>query len=198
MTCASLLELVDAVRDTLAAEGVAATVVYGRREPAKQINGVGAGRVAFVRGDDGGAAGDLKPPRSPGGYPARTLWRWHEHARVYVRAYDATQPEDEAAQYAATRVLLQWVVRSIHEAAFGKYAIGAPRWVESAVERQRGEELVFQLALETELMAIDWPGTPGGELAAQGSNSIVTGGGVVPSTEVPIDETVTPGCACAG
>jgi hypothetical protein len=117
---------------------------------------------------------------------------------VYVRAYDAEHPEDEAAQYAATRALLQWVTRAIHEAAFGKYVLGSPKWVESALERQRGEELVVPLVLETELMAIDWPGSPGGDLTAQGANSIVTGGGVVPPSGLPIDETVTPGCASAG
>jgi hypothetical protein len=143
-----LLALFDNVKQNLADQGVTANVVFGRREPTKQINqGPGrANRVVFAPGDDSGSLGEYAAARDPGRNP-RPLRSWDLRCRVFVWAYDGDAPQDEYAQFSALLDLHDAVIRAIYRDAVGQFQLSAPRLVADPVERRFGEEMVFELVL---------------------------------------------------
>lgn len=112
--CLVLSSVFEAAREILLVEdGGTMSVVFGWREPAKQINqGLGtANRVIFVPGNELriGAYGAAKyPGRNP-----RPMGSLVEQFTVYVWAYDSTAPNDELVQYRAWRLLHDAVVRAV-------------------------------------------------------------------------------------
>lgn len=144
-----ILLIFDEVAALFAAESTTASLVFGRREIAKQTNqGLGrANRVVFAPEDELGEYGSA---RAPGRNP-RPLATLAERVTVYVHAVDTSALNDERAQYTACRLLHDAVVRAILLASKTKaiadvpVKLGKPRWVGDNVERQFGAELAFTL-----------------------------------------------------
>lgn len=172
MTVFAVSLLYQDVVDRFADDELTANIVFGWREPAKQINqGPGrANRVCFVPGVDG-KAGDYGPARFPGtrndGSP-RHLATFHELVSVYVWAFDGDAPNDELKQYEACRDLHDSVVRAIYLSPNVKprqMALSDPKWLVDRKERRFGVELVFTIEIEGAIVdepsvGKDAPGIP--------------------------------------
>jgi hypothetical protein len=160
----SVEALVTAVRSSLLAAGVTATVAFGKREVGKQINqGVGrANRIVFAPGDEAGALGSYVPAVPGRNIQAtgvaqrripRALWDWNVALRVYVWAYDATLAEDELAQWGAMVELHDLTVEAIHTFCCGFYVIKSPRDPAKNIERRFGCETMFILEARIPVLA---------------------------------------------
>jgi hypothetical protein len=144
----ALEALYNAVVARFTAEGSPVLHTFGWREPNRQT---GAGnRVVWRPGDDGGNAGELGPPRNPGRNP-RPLATLREIVTIYIQGHDATsgKHENELAQWKATRLLYDAVVRAIYLAAHGTYEILSTAWEIDKNERRYGATLVLILAIES-------------------------------------------------
>lgn len=145
-------ELFEDVRDYFALQGYGSSVVFGWRETTKQSNqGAGrANRVVFVPGDESGKAGKMAPPKKEG--RRRQIATHKELFQVRVWGYDPAAPNDERAQYRATRALYDLVLNGIREAACGRHVLGDPTWTTSPVERVFGKELVVTVTLDVPVL----------------------------------------------
>lgn len=173
------------VKDRFALEGPTANVVFGKREPAKQINqGPGrANRVVFVPGDPAGKAGKYegaKIARVPlAERRIRSLGTLRELATVYCWAYDFDAPNDEAAQYEAARTLHDYVVRAIYRSpnvGHGSYTLLSPGWAQKSTERKFGAELFFLIEFEARILDLppDGPAEKTVQAEAEGPAEIAT------------------------
>lgn len=148
----ALPKLYDAVVARLAAEAPLvgdppapgppiATSYFGWREPAKQYPG---NRLVWVPGEPSGAIGEIVAPRMPGNrQTGRPFTNLEEKFHVFVTGYDAAAPTIERAQYVATRLLFDELVRCIHLAAFGNYAIKSASWVIDKKEFRAGATILL-------------------------------------------------------
>ncbi len=118
---------------------------FGWQEPAKHRAG---DRIVWVPGDPGGRAGDVAPPRSPGGNP-RPLATLNELVTVYVSSDDATAPESELAQYRATRTLFDLWYAVVRTTSPGVFRIEELFWDTSKNTRRRGTMLVCVLSVQS-------------------------------------------------
>lgn len=162
----ALLAIVDSVAARFEAESTTASVVFGKREPAKQINkGIG-GRVCFVPWPKG-KAGKFSSPRAPGRNP-RPLATLLEACAVYVQGWDAgpTNANDERAQYAACRLLFDATVRAIYLAAPGTVEFLEAEELGEAVERHFGRELRFDFTVQAMIPDVELD-TPAGSGTAR-------------------------------
>lgn len=133
--------------DTVALDPTATPVPqpFGWREPAKRT---GSMRIVWVPGDDeSGDVGELGPARNPGRNP-RSLATLRELFTVYIEAADITAPENERAQYTATRLLFDAWLRCVHLAARGTYSIESARWVNDKATRRYGATLRVLATIE--------------------------------------------------
>lgn len=137
--------LYDAVVARFTSEGVNAVNVFGWREPAKHVEG---NRVAWVPGDPSGKVGLTGPARNPGRNP-RPLATLHELFTVWITASDPTDPENERAQYKATRVLRDLWHRAVYKAAHGTFSIRDEEWDRKRTERQYGATLRVVVELQS-------------------------------------------------
>lgn len=129
---------------------------FGWREVAKR--GTPAPRIVWVPGDDAsGALGDIGGSRAPGRLPERPLATLHELLTVYVEGFDATGPEDERKQYAATRALFDSWYRAAYLAAHGTFALRSAGWVIDKLERRHGAAI--RVVLSVDAMIPDAPRT---------------------------------------
>ena len=101
-TYLALEKLFDDVVARFADEGTGVPNVFGWREP--KHRGGQQTRIVWVPGDPSGAAGELIGARKPGRNP-RSIDTLDEMFTVYVEARDATDLENELAQYKAARLL---------------------------------------------------------------------------------------------
>ena len=143
MNRSGLAALVEHVTGYVAARQPGTSVVYGKRERAKQTNqgDGGANRIAFKLVPKKPHA--LSGAKWPGGSPARSLVTWERLVEVSVWAADANDPNDETLQLQAVEDLLEVAVQAIHD--FGRADIVfldvTPN--EEPVERSFGVELVM-------------------------------------------------------
>lgn len=106
------------IREYFAAQGLGASVVFGRRAHPSRVNqGAGsANRVIIQPGDDGGRLGRIAPTHQPGPRDlgnndvARSLANWEALYTVFVWA--ASLSRGEEATFEAAEELFQWVVRA--------------------------------------------------------------------------------------
>lgn len=153
-----LIPLYDAMVANLTEYQVTAKVVFGRREPPKQLNqGTGrANRVVFEPGDPNGKAGTPEPVRHPGWNP-RPVGRIAEIATIYCWGYDRDHPGDESAHYAVARALYGQTYRALRNAAVGNLVFGPPEWIVDKTERFFGYECRFTVTFGTAILDENLP-----------------------------------------
>lgn len=153
-----LTPLYDSMVEKLAEYQLTAKIVFGRREPVKQLNqGTGrANRVVFEYGDPNGKAGTPEPLRHPGGNP-RPVGRLGELATIYCWGYDRDHANDERAHYAVARALFGQVYRALRNAGFGNLQFGAVEWVVDKTERFFGCECRFTVTFGTAILDENLP-----------------------------------------
>lgn len=132
----------------------AISVVFGRKEPAKQTNqGPGRGaRVVFMHGTPEGDAGGETAPRYPGATP-RAVKDQLEAFTVYVWGYDGAHANDEAVQHDACWTLFcRWRLE-VFKRAEGRVTIEAKRWVApDRPERAFGAELEVRCTIRSQVL----------------------------------------------
>lgn len=138
-------ELFQAVRDAFADNGGTASVVFGEREPSRQDNqGVGGASRIVVVPCEGDAIGDVQPGQEG------NIGALQAKAVIYVWASDPAAPEDEAAQYVATRALFGALFVFLWTASAGKIQFGKVTRVKM-LERLLGAEWKFTVSLRDDL-----------------------------------------------
>lgn len=108
---------------------------FGWREPARQLQSFT--RIVCYPGNPQGSAGEILPPRNPGDNP-RALANLSELCTWEITGNNTDAPENERAQYQATRELFCAWYRAVYLAAFGTYEIVSVDWVIDHNERRRG------------------------------------------------------------
>lgn len=138
--------LLRGVAEQFEADGAEVPQLFGWRKPPTRLEP--GQRVIWVPGDDeSGDLGELAPARHPGRNP-RPLATLRELFTVYLCAYDPTQPESEAAQYRAARLLWSSWYRAIHRTAYGTFRIQRARWFGDNHLRRNGATIRVLLTLE--------------------------------------------------
>lgn len=128
--------LYDSVAASFTENNINAENVFGWRTPAQYSSELP--RCAWVPGDDkSGTLGELGGARNPGQDP-RALAQLGELFTVYLTAADPRDPENELAQYRATRWLYEaWYV-AMYRAAHGTFKVRSQAWVTTKRERSYG------------------------------------------------------------
>lgn len=134
----ALEKLFDDVSARFASESTNAVNVFGWKAPAHQLT---SNRIAWVPGAPSGALGDDAPARNPGRNP-RPIATLLEQFHVVISASDGTAPEDERAQYHATRVLRDAWQRACYLAAHGTFGIKSQQWLVDKTQRRFGAAIV--------------------------------------------------------
>ena len=133
-----------AVEGPMLADAITPTPnVFGWRTPAQQL--VNSNRICWVPGDPAGGLGAFLPPISGSAQP-RSLGTVEELFFCDIIAADPTAPENERAQYEATRTLFDYWWRAIYHAAYaigagGQLGIVREEWLTEKTERRYGAVL---------------------------------------------------------
>lgn len=135
------------VTDASWSTGAVPLQTFGWREPFVVVDGT-ASRIVWVPGDDG-KLGDIEPARSPGRDP-RPLATIGELFTVHLFAVDASDPENEAKQYTAARLLLDAWLRAVSLAPFhGTVALRSASWVKPGATRSFGATIRVVASIES-------------------------------------------------
>lgn len=122
--------------------------LFGWRVPSQQLTT--GQRIVWVPGDPSGSAGEIAPPRNPGGNP-RSLGVLLEIFTVWITGIDGTDPENETAQYIATRSLYDAWYRAVYLAAVGTFSIKSTAWVVNRKERRHGATLCVVATVQAKI-----------------------------------------------
>lgn len=173
--------LYDSVVARFASEGpYGVAQPFGWRQHAQQHVGH---RIVWTPGNPMGAAGELAPPRNPGGIP-RTLATLLEHFYVVISAQDPLEPENELLQWRVTRQLYDYWLRAVYHAAHGTYDIRAQEWNTSKLERRFGTAIVVIGTIQSPVLDVGPDGTDGGVFAPADT------GAVIDNSELNVTETL--------
>jgi hypothetical protein len=174
--------LYDSVLTRFALEGPANVAQpFGWRQSAQQHVGH---RIVWTPGNPMGAAGELGPPRNPGGVP-RSLATLLEYFYVVISAQDPSAPEDEKLQWRVTRQLYDYWLRAVYLAAYGTYAIRAQEWNTSKLERRFGTAIVVIGTIQSPVLDVGPDGTDGSVFAPADTNAVIE------NSELNVTETLT-------
>ncbi len=137
--------LYDAVIARFALEGPVVSQLFGWREPSRAK--ISESRIVWIPGDPRGVVGALVPAAKIDS-PYRTLATLAELFTVELGAVDPSAPENERAQYHATRVLFDLWFRAAHHALPGRIQIQAMEWETRRTERRYGALLRVVVAVD--------------------------------------------------
>jgi hypothetical protein len=129
---------------------------FGWREPTKRGE---PNRIAWVPGDEGGLIGDVGGARYPGRVP-RPIANIVERFTVSIFGQDNSDPENELAQYHATRLLFDRWLAAVYRAAHGTFAIETARWADEAKERRFGAAIVVVATVDAMVPDLEDDDTP--------------------------------------
>lgn len=138
--------LYDAVRARFLAESVPVAMLFGWRTPFQQLET--GNRIVWVPGDPDGALGELLPPKYPGRNP-RALANLGELFYVEISAADVADPENERAQYQATRELFDTWLRAVQLAAHGTYRVVSAKWLTEKNDRRHGAAIRAVVSIQS-------------------------------------------------
>lgn len=176
--------LYDAVVDRFTADGTDCALAFGWRTPSYLK--VPGSRIVFVPGDDLGNMGELLPPRNqPHAItPGPALAALDEIFHVVISGEDLTAPEDERAQYTATRLLFDAFARACIRYAGNNIVWLGARWLIDRETRRAGAALLVTAAIDAAILDLPFPCLPtSGELERYPDGEI---------TVTLLDETETP------
>jgi len=121
-----------------AAESTAVPNVFGWQKPSHR--GGQQNRICWVPGDPSGAAGNVTSAHSPGGNP-RSIGTLTEQFTVYIEGRDFADPENELAQYKATRLLFDAWFRAAYLSVRNLLTIKSAAWMADRTTRRHGATL---------------------------------------------------------
>lgn len=117
---------------------------FGWREPTKHGE---ASRIAWVPGNESGAFGTIAAARYPGRSP-KPIANLPELFHVWIIGADTTDPENELAQYRATRLLYDRWLGAVYRNACGQFAVIDEHWDTDKKERRFGAALVVTATID--------------------------------------------------
>jgi hypothetical protein len=135
---------------------IAATVLVGWRQRAKQINQGPGGANRIVFDDDTGRSGKFSAATQPGRNP-RPLWNWERAIRMSVWAVDASDPSNELKQMTAAENLLEATLQGIHQVAYGQFHPLEITRTPSPIERVFGCEFLVTAELHSPVLDLGRP-----------------------------------------
>lgn len=141
----ALTYLFDNVVARFQEEGTHVPNLFGWQKPAQKL--VTGNRITWVPGDPNGALGAMLPAKYPGRNP-RPLMTIEELVTVEIQASDPSKPEDERAQYVATRLLYDAWLRAVYLAARGTFRIVTSSWLIEKKERRHGAAIRCVCAID--------------------------------------------------
>jgi hypothetical protein len=153
----ALENLYNLVTARFVAEGTAADQAFGWRE--KNLAVTSSARIVWIPGDASGSVGRMDPARNPGNNP-RSLMTLRELFTVVISAEDPGNPENELAQYKATRLLADAWFRAVYLAARGTYAFDRLDWLVTQKERRYGTALQVVGAIQAMVPDVALVGMP--------------------------------------
>lgn len=128
-------------------EGVDAENRFGWRESARTK--LPNRRIVWIPGDPVGSIGNILAPKV-NIRPYRSLGTFAELFTVEIGAFDPDAPEDELAQYRATRLLYDYWYRAVYHAS-GAPSIVSMSWETRRNERRKGALLRVIFALDANI-----------------------------------------------
>lgn len=165
--CFAAEALFDAVQTRFDDEGTEVAMLFGWRKPPKHK--VAQSRIVWVPGDQDNI-GLIGAPRGPGGGDARPLGQLAELFTIQVAGFDPTSPQDERAQYNATRCLFDAWYRAMYLAAHGNARVVSLRWKSDRREVAHGFEIHAVLEIDSPIPDAPYAFAPvdvGAEIADQ-------------------------------
>ena len=145
----ALEQLFDDVVARLSAKGVDVASHFGWREPTRAK--LTESRIVWVPGDPSGSLGEALPAKRVGENP-RQLGQLAELFSVQIAGCSPTDPENERAQYNATRVLFDEWFAAAKRAGGGHLGIKSASWIVDLKERRRGAAIVVVATIDTPLV----------------------------------------------
>src|SRR4051812_31961281 len=109
----------------------------------------GESRILWEPGDQSGNTGELLPPSKRNDGNPRSLGTLEELFTVTIVGFDPEAPEDEKAQYTATRLLYDDWYRAVCLTIPGNFRIIANNWLNKKKLRAHGAAIEVILALNT-------------------------------------------------
>ena len=155
----ALPRLFDAVDALFTLEATDIARAFGWREPTKHKTT--AARIAWVPGSPNGDAGDVDAPVKTGdAVERRSLATLREVFTVYIEANDPAEPENERAQYVATRLAFDAWYRAAYLSAHGTFYVDSVTWNTEKNERRNGAELVCVCYVDAVIPDSPWTLAP--------------------------------------
>lgn len=111
---------------------------FGWREP--KHRGAQQNRICWVPGDPSGSAGEVASVRFPGGNP-RSLGTLLETFTVYIEGRNSATPENELAQYKATRLIFDAWFRASYLSVRNLLVVKSTAWLVDRTTRRYGATL---------------------------------------------------------
>lgn len=150
--------LVAEMRAFLAAHAVPAEFAAGWLSRPKQATIAGGSRIVIGPSDEGGAGGQITPPKGPGiRFTETQAWQplagWEMQLACYVWATDKTSEE---AQVNATFGLMQWAMRAIAHASDGHFTFGSTSWTKPETLTQYGREMKLLFTFRSHVVDVPW------------------------------------------
>jgi hypothetical protein len=172
----ALEKLYQDVQVQFAQDGTTAVQPFGWRVTAQQVV---APRITWQPGDPSGSLGRMDPPRNPGRNP-RPLGTLRELFTCTISAQDPGDPENEAAQYKATRLLFDAWYRAVYLAAVGTFTVERTDWIIEKNERRFGTAIRVIGSIQAMIPDAELQGVP------------VDTRAVIAVSELNVTETQTP------
>ncbi|MHC4648207.1 MAG: hypothetical protein ACYTBJ_22325 [Planctomycetota bacterium] len=122
--------------------------VFGWRKPSNR--GAQQNRICWVPGDPSGAVGAVGPAHNPGANP-RSIGTLEETFTVYIEGRDATSPEDERAQYKATRFIFDAWFRAAYLSVRNLLVVKSAAWMVDRTVRRNGATLRLVCTVNAEI-----------------------------------------------
>jgi len=130
------------------ADAIAVPNVFGWRAHLKQWEAVD--RICWMPGDVSGNAGAILPPKYPGRIdPGRPLATLDELCTVDIMGSNRGQPDNELAQYQASRELYDKWYRAVYLSARGTFRVLSTAWIVTKDEGRIGATLRVVLAVQS-------------------------------------------------
>lgn len=155
-----LLQLVTDVRSYFTGLAAGTSVVFGWKEPPKQLNqGTGgANRVCLIPGDEGGDGGSFLAARNVGDTRvSRAIVDINRIVTASCWAVDTTNAEDLSAQMEALETLVEQFIQAVQSSPAGCANVewGALRYVSPLAERRFGAEARLTFTMRHGFMSAD-------------------------------------------
>lgn len=147
MTTFAIPNLYAAVKARFTLDSTQVVNLFGWRTPDQRI--VQGARICWLPGDDeSGDAGALAPAKYPGGYP-RSLGTLRELFTLIILVSDQGNPENELAQYNATRLVFDAWYRAAYLAAYGTFEVQDVSWLNGVKDRRYGAGMRVLVAIDS-------------------------------------------------